>query len=142
MTSYDNVGFLRVLLFIIIFGILLTSIIFIIDIYGDITIENKNVISNNLLRGSLGLASLSLSVLGYSFSQMKSIKVYAEKKPYIFVANVVYFIILISISITNFSIIYIISSIDVLVILIIVFIYVLFLSLTSVLMVWVERELG
>jgi uncharacterized membrane protein YidH (DUF202 family) len=141
MKKYDDASTIRVIMFILSFSFILVSFIIFLHENNNIIESNKDKVSNGLLGGSLALLSISLSVLAYSFSKIQTMNIYKEKEPYEKLANIMYFIILLSLSETSTLIIYLLFGNWVFFILSLVLIYILFITLSIALVLWMQKEL-
>lgn len=101
----------------------------------------KSSLMENILEGTLALGALSLTVLGYSFSQIRSGRSTIEKTPYRRLSCIMYFIIPFSMVDALISSIFILTKTPYSFEVSLILLYIIVVGLIIAVSLWVRKEL-
>lgn len=109
--------------------------------FKQIASTSKSNLMENILEGTLALGALSLTVLGYSFSQVHSGRSTAEKTPYRRLSCIMYFIIPLSLVDALISSIFILTKTPYSFEMSLILLYIIVVGLIITVSLWVRKEL-
>ena len=109
--------------------------------FNQIDSTSKSNLMENILEGTLALGALSLTVLGYSFSQVHSGRSTAEKAPYRRLGYIMYFVTPLSVVDALISSIFILTETSYSFEMSLILLYIIVVGLIIAVSLWVIKEL-
>ena len=144
MKSKMKKHFVEILVYSTLIGMLSIITFFTVPLvvqFNQIDSTSKSNLMENILEGTLALGALSLTVLGYSFSQVRSGRSTAEKTPYRRLGYIMYLVTPLSVVDALISSIFILTKTPYSFETSLILLYIIVVGLIIAVSVWVIKEL-